>query len=488
MHLNKVDTSIVESLIRAGSIPEAIQWLKSLNFKHIPRDQLDEIANITRRVGCFHLGLNLLQPIIRPERSSSVSASATPEELATYAALLIKIGSADEALEILNQKSGSANHLLYSAFAHISRWDYDLATPLLKAYLEISNLDPYKRAIGQLNLASALAVTGKRKEALHLITDLIPRLRTNRWTLLIGGAFEVAGRLHLEEGDYDQAAHMLNQARASVSKDSNLYHFVEKWLVILYVKKNGWSRRSSEKLFRVKQNALLRAHFETVRECEYYEGLFRLDESILNKVYCGTPYPSYRAMILESAPWLTLRHSYFLEDSRKDGRIFDLAAGEEITGKARLSIGQKAHRLLASLMKDIYRPSPIGQLARDIFPDEYFHPIYTPKKTHEVARRLNSWAKINQIDLRVRSKQLSFDLNRDCMAWILPSHASKDAFVQRLERRFGAGQFSAAQVAQVMQRSRRSAHLFLKRSVADGKIGKMGTGRATTYYFLERKT
>src|SRR5262249_54048505 len=137
-----------DRLIRSGRGSSLVPLLKDLNLANIPRAKLEAVAFLHYRVGLFSRGLSALAPVIYPDKH--LHQPATDLERATYAVLLIKLGSVSEALALLSSLPETcAVADLYRAFAEQAVWSYEAAIPHLRKYLRRPAISDYERAVAE---------------------------------------------------------------------------------------------------------------------------------------------------------------------------------------------------------------------------------------------------------------------------------------------------------------------------------------------------
>lgn len=169
-----------------------------------------------------------------------------------------------------------------------------------------------------------------------------------------------------------------------------------------------------------------------------------------------------------------------------------MQTAREAGGKPLLASKPLLFKLLEILTRDFYRPTPVGSLVAELYPDEYFNPITSPQKAYKAVIRLRDWFQKNNIPLdvvvEIENYQLiatgpySIRVNLESTT-LAPAKKSSELEVlsQHMERR----PFTTADAARVLKMSPRTAQRFLEKVLYERKITKTASGRSTRYRFLE---
>src|SRR4051812_31916927 len=88
--------------LKAGQVGSVIKRLKTINTAKIPREFRLPLANLCGRCNLRNFGLRILSLQAKAKWNGVDSEAATPQEMAEYANLLMKIGSVREALKTLD--------------------------------------------------------------------------------------------------------------------------------------------------------------------------------------------------------------------------------------------------------------------------------------------------------------------------------------------------------------------------------------------------
>jgi hypothetical protein len=461
----------IEQLLRDGD-----------GVRDLSREDRLEIARLCRRSGIPGAGIRLLHSCVRPSPRDPVRPTA--QEQAEYAACLSQIGADEEAMDLLDQLDPAQvpEALLFGAFARFARWDYRSSISILKRYVVHPRLSDYARAVGELNLASALVAEGLHSEAVPVLEKLAHESRSSGNKLIFGNAALVAAEMQIEQGFWKDAEEKLSSARdVSVQVASVDALYVEKWSAILALKKNGPSPESLQALRTVRERARARENWETIRDCDYHEALATENAAMLRQVYFGTPFVEYRKKIKATCPsTISLEGEDYWELGRNPGsrevREIDLSS---------LKPGMLLSRLARCLSSDFYRPFRLATIHAEIFPKRYFHPLHSPTVIHQLMRRLRAHFTKKRIPLRIRESRGSYSLiSHQAVKLRIQSENSRFSELPVFERfvdHWGEGPFGRIDLQNLLKVSERSAAYLLKSAFSKGWVLKLGAGPQTRY-------
>lgn len=488
----------INDLIVSGRSDAAKRAIREAMKKPV-RERADRLrmANLARRVGLPIVSLRLLNALVRP--TSKQPEVATPEEKAEYAAALTFIGASEESIVLLESLPHDTvpQSLLFEAFAYFSRWEYRAAIPLLREYILSSKITDYQKLVGRVNLLAALVFEELYKECETLQAQILDEAKRGGYTLLYGNTLELAAQVAIFQRNFTGADETLKQAREVFSQADSLdSFFVKKWSSILALMKKK-SAESRAAVIEVRNDALTRHHWETVRECERFLAVEYADVDLMKKVYYGTPYSPYRERLVrdfqrQSKVKLTLPDTFSFElEGPKGPRLeVDVADGTFIYKEKplQLKVGQALHRLLVSLSSDLYRPLRVAVAHHYLYPDEYFHPLSSPHRVYEVVRRLKGWFQKKHLPLHVEERTGFYELKtRSAATLVLPRAAAlserKDSLSRILFATWKREKFSANDAAASLKISRRSVLRVLEKACQDGVLEREGKARATKYCF-----
>ena len=467
-----------DGLIKAGKIGTVSALIAKLNMARVPRAYRQALAKICRRSHLLEQGLRLLHPIIRNEQQQI--DPATPGEICEYSVLLSRIGSIKEAIQLLSKvdPAKAPEAMLYLGFCNISAWDYARAEGYLEKYLD-SKADNYSKLIARVNLGSCYLTLEKSELAEKHLTETIAIATEMGASRLIGNLLEMRAQGKLHSRDFQGARTDLDQA-LKIFGDGQSYDqmMIFKWQQIIMALEN----EALAPIDRLRAEALRRKEWECLREADLFSQQIKFDQRTFDHLIVGTASPSYRARIRKSLPHEPSA-SFVWGDA--GGMILDLRTGH-MNGTEDLNPGKKIHQVLSTLSKDFYSPQSMGVLYADLYPDEYFDIDTSPTRVRQLLKRTRRWleehgisATIEQLKGRYRLRfhggfGIEVPLERNPIA-------ANGAKWEELKRLFDQGKFKADDACEKLGLSRSSFHRLAEWAIAEGKLEKTGTGRATRY-------
>jgi hypothetical protein len=476
-------TQLQEERIRAGRIrgvrASLAERIEKRSIESLPRAQTVEVAALCRRTGLRLEALMLLHRVVRP--SGRASAPATDVEKVEYAGSLAQIGAEDEALELLASVRGNGppNALLFTAFAHFSRWEYDRAIPLLQRYGASASITPYQRLVGRVNLAASLVIERRLDEGDALIEELLASAPSEA-LLLRGNLLEIAAQAELRRRRLPRARARIEQAHELLAAGGGPDHFfVEKWRAIL----SGFAApaaRAEAHFEGLRQRAFALGQWETLRECDLYQGLALGQEAWLERAYFGTPFPRYRERVrAESGREFAAGHVDWSASGtgRKPKVALDLTAPPD------LKPGQVVDRLLRTLASDFYRPQHWVRLHAQVFAGRALNPRSSATVMHQAIRRARQWLQTHASQVEIEERSSCYRLKFPASAAIrIPAARLTPLDVRLAElRASGLSEVSARQAAEIWNLAKPSALRLIQELQDSGALVLTGSGPATRY-------
>jgi hypothetical protein len=463
-----------EALVREGRGREATLGLKRVkSVASVPRGDKLGYANLCRRTGLISRGLRALHPVVRPQRAVGEPASA--QETAEYAALLQRAGATPEALLILNglETRATPQVLLFRAFCHFNRWDYEAAEPNLREYLGLA-LTPYEKTVGQINLASALLVNGKWKEAGALLDELIAAALAQNYGRVAANALEMRAQARLSAGEFAAARADLNQAeellRAESAQD---VQFVHKWNAVGEALENG----NLGKLLAYRARNVRQGIWENVREADLYLLRAKFHPRRFEHLYFGTPFAGYRARILRTLKTEVPAARYYLFGPGRGAVVDAESAGPTPKIQAAVSL----------LVSDFYRPYSAAGIFSELYPGEFYNVETSPNRVRRLLGRTAAHFRGQGWPLAVVQRAGRFHLKfLGPLRFLVPRDPSmRDANELRLARlssQFGtADWFRTQDMREALAMSPSAFKRFAGWARAHDKMERSGATHATYY-------
>ncbi len=487
------DVNLLEKLedaIKAGNLVLVHDALNQLKPGEIPANEVVRYANIARRAGYHRMAIRLLYPIVRNKSKSGKSPSNL--EKAEYAMALSRAGALAEAHALLDEiPANFPERLLYKAFSHFASWDYHLAIPLLKKYLEDESISHYQKTVAAINLADAYFTEGLYSEAQVLCNRLLEKLDSQKQKLNAGYLQQILGQIAVMEKDFEAATNHFSRVEELVGENHYRYYlYLRKWRAILQCLKKHTEPSSENLLIEVREEARRKNVWEVVREMDFYRAIIFSQRNLFWQVYFSTPYPHYRERMLKISGYAevppTTYDIPFNSDRGTPTQIFNIPGGCDESKDISLKKGQLVHRLLVILASDFYRPFRVETLFSLLFPDELYNIKKSSYKVHDTMSRLRAWFLENGLPFSIDEDDSQYRL-RVSEPHILRVQVAKsadsniDAFVAELKMYFPHTPFKIQDVINLKSHPRSTAKWLLTRAVSEGLLDRVGQGRGVKY-------
>ncbi|MEQ1878924.1 MAG: hypothetical protein ABL958_19955 [Bdellovibrionia bacterium] len=478
-----------ELQIRQGQGSAVKKALTDVNVSQVPEIKFSSLANIATRVGLAPLALRLLDRKIR--RTGFDSSDLSIAEKSEYACALTAIGAYPEAHRILVklQAEQYPKIFLYRAYTFFNQWRYQEAIPHLQKYLALTDL-PYLRRVGEVNLCAALIYCLKYEEALKILSKLKTELIHEKQTLLLGNVLELQAQCYLGQSRFKECDRVLTDAEKLLQGTGSYFGlFAMKWKAVsaLMQKSHDGVARIDE----VRNQARQFSHYETLRECDYYEGIYASKNELLQNVYYGSPFESYRKKILDSVNPKLFEAIHFEKrvgltapGGLQDKVGWKISSDEPLPGASRNSL---LHNLQRLFLSDFYSSWRVGTIYSFLCPDDHYHVESSPNRVYQLIHRWNKLAEDAKLGVRIKSdgagfRMMYFSPGVLCVTKLaeLSNRASTDLRV--LRDHFGTRRFRSTDAQAILKKSQSQVSVLLKKAQDEG-LKKSGSGRSTTYQF-----
>jgi hypothetical protein len=461
-----------EALFKQQCLVDLKEYLdRCSKNRKLPRKNKHLIASFYRKMGFPYLGVKLLAPIIRSEKPLEAPGDGEKIE---YAACLYRIGLAMEAQKLLASiEEDGPQKLLYLSFVLFSNWNYAAAIPILIKYLKRPCLTDREHFIGQLNLSAAYIFEGQYQLARNLLEICERYALKEDLNRYLGNILELKAQVHYHSNEDQLGKACLKRSlKLFKSKNEFGYLFSLKWLAIFELKTKPALYQS------VLEMAYQRRHWETIRSLNYYKAKVLGDQHLMSEVYLGTPYQSFRQMILRENPGFEFK----LENLRFGvGQfIYDQKNKSIINQNKQIRVFkgfELEQRLLDALCADYYRPKTAFQLFQYLYPDEYFLPSTSLNKTQQVISRFNKSIYCIEFD------RPYYQLNGICVHYSPFHMVEKDQYL-RILKESRESEFKSSEVAALFNISQRQATRVLKKLVNQRKLAQIKKGRSSYYKLI----
>ena len=290
------------------------------------------------------------------------------------------------------------------------------------------------------------------------------------WQPMFEAAIELSIQHSVRRADFASADYFL-----TLTHDDMLN---KKWNAILKLYRgDGAQADAIQALHWVREHAQATSDWELARDCDLHQALACKDQSLVLKLYFGTPFAKFRERLLEdAAKWMDiLPLQYDFAPKGESARSFDVAAGREAQ-RASLRRGKNMHRLLTRLASDFYRPFLFSEAEA--------------QKYSLIAHRLRVWFEDYEIPLGVQILDGSVRL-----LWRGPyalrvvqelknsMTADRDQLhIEELVEVFKERSFTSREAATHLEVSVRSAVHLLAIAIEQKKLLRSGNGRSTLYH------
>ena len=470
-----------EEAVRAGLGSIVAKRLSGLNTAKIPRQLRLRFANLCRRAGLVPLGMKVLTPVVRPDRPREADP-ATAAEQSEYAMLLQRTGATREALQTLSKvdTAKAPEALLYQAFCHFSRWSEEDAIPLLERYLA-SPLSSYWSLVGRVNLASAYLGTRRYQEAMELLDSNLKSAAENNYVKMQANCLELRAQANVKLGEISKARADLDLAAkllASIETPDQLY--ARKWIAIL----DSLEQKDSDSLLGFRASAVEKREWESVRDADRYLLVLEFEQDRFDHLAFGTPYESFRRYLSNEFPTAlpSLRYHY----GTKRGPTLVVATGE-LDGRPTFNPGKKTHQLIDVLLKDLYRPVPLGALFSELFPGDHFDIFSSPDRIHQVLRRARRQIEELELPIAIVEDRGVYSLELEgpftfALDFLRGKPEGPSVEFDKLAKIYQIGEyFGAREAREALGIPRTSFQRLIAWGLESGKLEKSGDRNATLY-------
>ena len=328
-------------------------------------------------------------------------------------------------------------------------------------------------------MAASYVAENQYLHARNLLNELIPELRRLKHSLLLGNALELMGQMELKEGRFTQSREMLLAAKEILKGTSPRYQiYVEKWLTILSLfeiklQKKNLEANDRVKIKNIKDEAWLAKDWETVRDCELYEAILFDDTEMLQKVFFGTPYPSFLKRVRRLKQDFKQEPQWVLKFGAKDpSLVLDLNHQKA---------PPLAWKLFSILLTDFYRPLPLGELYQFLYPGEYFNPYSSEQKISFLVQELRKCFHNENIPIEivVQNREYRLKFVGELALQLSPKNNHKSELPKSLpkslieiEKNLVGRAFTSSEVSKLLSLSQRQARRILAEAIKNKTVKK----------------
>jgi tetratricopeptide (TPR) repeat protein len=480
----------IDSLIKQGKRLHALTLIEEARKDKPSARWALELARLAHRNSAYMLSLRILYPEIENDRDGRSSAS--PDVLSAYANSLLNIGALEEAKACIAKVRDHDEAIFVRALIDFAQWNYRAAIPKLIDYTKSQRISPYRRLVGQVNLASAYISEGDLVRARSLLDQVISALTHDpQGLLLLGNSLELFSQIEIQTKNWLEARNKLKRAHEILGSFHGRYLlYVKKWNSILDLLE---SPKNTSSLLSVRTEAQGLRNWETLRDCDFHLGWLTQSQELLRRVYWGTPYKPFRDRLIRMAS-LEISPARNLLFSPEDLLHDPLVIAWDVQGSARLSqSGSTVAVLIQTLLKDIYKPPRMGLMFSALYPKEHFNPFTSAPRVRNTVFRFNTWAAQKNIPFQCEIIKGDFVLRGPTGAGIRSLGSTKTKSksglqLQEFRRLFGSKSFSSRDLARVLGISVRSANLLIKEGCEKKRIKKISSSRSSRFLFSSHRS
>ena len=156
--------------------------------------------------------------------------------------------------------------------------------------------------------------------------------------------------------------------------------------------------------------------------------------------------------------------------------------------RCHLKPGQALHRLLELMVSDFYRGFRVATIHANIYPGDYFNPMTSPLKVHQLLIRMRKWVSSRNLTWIFEERRGFYQLSSEKRyGLILRNPVGNDGFdspsLLSLKAKFRDSGFSVIEGHEVLGISTSSTRRLLQKAVDDGLVVRFGGGKWTRYRF-----
>lgn len=504
-NLDAVEAKIkmVEQLTAQQAMPRAVTEIKKLCRKGVPRKFAADLGHFARLCSQYDRAIGLLYPYVRPPRGSITEPSDV--EKAVYATTLVEIGATGEATELLKSIDGDKVPRVHfgRGLAEVKTWNWKAAIPHFEAALERGH--PASSAANKAWLGAAYMYGTANFQRSRILLEESLRESTASANLFVHQrALKFLVESYFLLRDWRHATRAIERLERLADEEGVIYYrkIAQQWRIMVSAFNPRDQRHQLEELTAIRDWFLAREHWEDARSCDFYRASHSRDLALLTHLYFGTPFASLRSRIEQlvgGVEKLPQQYLWMPDGKTKSSHALNVLTGESDLSRARLKSGQNLQRLLALLCSDFYCPMRLAQVHEHLYPGDYFNPLSSPDRVHQVMHRLRSWLTKAKVPLTIAeqggyyhvrtARGLALELFRDpeqvAAQLTQPLGVAAARALDQLRGQFKKQPFSAQQAAAALDVSYRSAAGYMKAFTERGITTKLGAGPATVYRFAK---
>ncbi|MGE4133573.1 MAG: hypothetical protein AB7F86_18195, partial [Bdellovibrionales bacterium] len=348
------------------------------------------------------------------------------------------------------------------------------------------SLDPRMEKLVRLNLAASLIFCEDLDKAEFEIRTLLKKFGHESVHLrLMGTLLQAQIDLHINQ--VERAQKTLLELKNSTAKESGAPQLlIEKWLAIANFRldPNTIHRQRIDDLRATLRKA---QQWETLRGLDMEVALASNDERLGARLYYGTPFPSVRRRLGQSALGPLLPAPYLLYDHRAEQlptKIIDGLTGENMPFK----FGSLQYRGVLHLLSDFYQPWTVYKIFNGLFNDQAFDVVHSLQRVYQLMRRIGVDCDGVKVPLNLTTTRNGYRLRPTSEGGVLLYEKMSFPDVESLIHQIlktkigGARHFSTREIARYTPLSERQAQRVVHQLAADGRIETINDARKNRRY------
>lgn len=442
-------------------------------------------ASLCSRAGIPGLGFAKLRPIVRP--LGRKKAAASPEHRIEFAACLVRLGAYRDAESILSEISTEAypEVLKTQALLHIREWNYPVAIPLFQKYIAAIPRGSYASTINKLNLTLSLIFEERLNEAAEILNEIVTTKENFQYPLLEANCYRAYGVLEINRGNYEVAMQCLLKAHATFGDPNGLDAFlVRKWIAITQYSLQKGSAVAKILLDSLLQEAVVRKHWESIRDIDFHVASFHQNEELLVRLYFGTSYARFKERLQKRFPSLVIPKTYHWQLGKgTSGKnvVFDPDASS-------LKPGQAPYRMFSILISDFYRAFNTIDLFQGVYPGELYSYGHSEHKIRQLTNRVRKEFLAEGQGIEINHADGAFSLASTSPIQVLIRQKNTEVLsvtdhrMAQLKAHFAQNSFSVTDVISVLSVARATANEILKSGLDRKELIRTGSGKKTKYF------
>jgi len=468
----------IESLIKSGQQVQARAQLVAVKPEQVSPVDLVYFCSLLRRARMSVEVIKILQPLVYPKARSA--AVATIEEKLEYASNLIRLGALSEAERILNSIDADKYPvvLIRKGFLVISSWDYKKANQYFKSYIDHPHAEAYSVIVAKVNYLQGLVYLREVEQAWILAQQLLQELDPVKNRFLLGAVCEFSAGIFRQKKDKKRALQFIEQGKQIFINSESTDEF-------LLRKQEQIILGDIEGLRKIREEAVERDHYESVRDIDFHIALVKKNEKLLTQIYWKTKSSFYKERILQYAIENKIKvDSHFFKFSKNKGIVFDLESHQLNGSNMNLKKNKAEARLLKALLVEAYNPIKIYDLFASVYPDEIFFPDYSSDKIHQLLKRLRQFIQKAQLPIEVVCEKEKYKVVTKGNFSLSSEIPYQSQFEIRWQQQVRRNYFTVQQAQEFWACSLRTTFRRLDELKKIGRIQSFGKTRSVRYRFV----